>query len=90
MDCNQFTELDLAGCKAQNKDEETYYITKENEYGNNETILSLKCDLEDAEKAFLYIIREQVKEKNNFGEGYKWKVLRLFESKTDKQIRQES
>ena len=76
--------------KAKNKEEEKFYITKENEFGLDEIILSLNCGFDDAEKVFLYTIKEQVKEKNNYGEGYKWKVLRLFESKTDKMLRQES
>ena len=75
---------------ARNKEEETYYITKKNYNGQDEIVLSLKCDLKDAKIAFSYIIKEQQREMRRDRFGFKWHQVKLFESKTNKKIAQES
>ena len=84
-------QLDIINkCKANNKEEETYYITKQNTDGINEVVISLKCSYDEALKAFSYVIKEQQREMRKNRNNFKWRVVRLFESKTDKQLRQES
>ena len=70
--------------------EETFYITKDNDDGGKEIVYKLKCDKEQALNIFSFVIREQQKEyrKSNF--TIKWRIIRMFDSKTDEQICQES
>jgi hypothetical protein len=72
------------------KNEETYYITKDNVDGTKEVVYSLKCDLEQACIVFGFVVQEQQKEYRSSNFKTPWRVVRLFESKSNKQIRQES
>ena len=76
---------------AKGKAEETYYITKEDYDGEHKVVLSLKCDLIDAKIVFVYLIKLQQREMREKSKlGFRWQQLRLYESKTDKKIAQES
>lgn len=73
---------------AAKKEDENFYITMDNEDGSRETIYSLKCDLDSAHRVFSYAVKEQQKVYRRL--NTKWRVVRLFDSKTNKQIAQES
>ena len=72
------------------KSEETFYITKDNQDGSREVVYRLKCDQEQAYTIFGFVIREQQKEYRDSNFTIKWCVIRMFDSKTDVQICQES
>ena len=74
----------------ENAGKETYFVTKRNEEGEDVKIYSLSYDEEGAFKVFDRAIKEQVKERDLLGEKFHWKVLKLFESESGRQIAQES
>ena len=67
-----------------------FYITKDNSDGTKETVYRLKCNKEQALKIFHFVIEEQQKEYRNSNYTIKWRIIRMFDSKTDEQICQES
>ena len=75
---------------ATKKSEETFYITKDNQDGSREVVYRLKCDQEQAYMILGFVIREQQKEYRDSNFTIKWRVIRMFDSKTDIQICQES
>ena len=75
---------------ATKKSEETFYITKDNQDGSREVVYRLKCDQEQAYMIFGFVIREQQKEYRDSNFTIKWRVIRMFDSKTQEQICQES
>ena len=75
---------------ASKKSEETFYITKDNPDGTKELVYRLKCDQEQAYTIFCFVIREQQKEYKDSNFTIKWRVIRMFDSKTGVQICQES
>ena len=70
--------------------EETFYITKDNNDGTKEIVYKLKCDIEQALNIFSFVIKEQQKEYRNSNFTIKWRIIRMFDSKTGEQICQES
>ena len=75
---------------ASRKREEAYYITKDRPDGSKEKIYGLKCDQEQAFVVFGFVVREQQKEYRASGCTIPWRIVRLYNSKTGKQICQES
>ena len=75
---------------ASNKNEETYYITKDRPDGSKERVYGLKCDQEQAFVVFEFVVREQQKGYRSSGYTIPWRVVRMYDAKTDKQICQES
>ena len=75
---------------AAKKDKQTFYITKDNADGTREIIYKLKCDIEQAYTVFGFVVYEQQKEYRASSFTVKWRVVRMFDSKTDEQICQES
>ena len=84
----QYAE-ELIGKNLVKEDEEAnFYITKDKEDGAKETVLRLKGTPQEAQYLFGHVIREQAKV---FRQGkIKWRVVRLFDAKTGKQLAQES
>ena len=76
----------IASCKS----EETYYITKDRPDGRKEMVYRLKCDQEQAFVVFDFVVREQQKGYRASGYTIPWRVVRVYDAKTDKQICQES
>lgn len=72
------------------KAEETFYITKDNPDGTKEIIYKLKCEKEQAFTIFNFVVREQKKEYTNSNGSIKWRVVRMFDSRADEQVCQES
>ncbi len=72
------------------KSEETFYITKDNPDGTKELIYKLKCEKEQAYTIFEFVIREQQKEYRDSNFSIKWRVIRMFDSRTGEQLCQES
>ncbi len=75
---------------ASKKSEETFYITKDNPDGTKELVYRLKCDKEQAYTIFGFVINEQQKEYRGSNFTIKWRVIRMFDAKTQEQICQES
>lgn len=75
---------------ATKKDKQTFYITKDKEDGTKEVIYRLKCGIEQAYTVFGFVVYEQQKEYRASNFAIKWRVVRMFDSKTDEQVCQES
>ena len=71
---------------ATKRSDETFYITKDNLDGSREVVCRLKCDQEQAHVIFNFIIREQQKEYRDSNFTIKWRVIRMFDEKTQEQI----
>lgn len=89
MSDNNIDKIIKDSLAAKQRDE-TFYITKDNNDGTKEIVYKLKCDIEQALNIFSLVIREQQKEYRNSNFTIKWRIIRMFDSKTDEQICQES
>ena len=69
---------------------ETYYITKDKEDGPAEVVYRLGCGSANAHAVFDFVVSEQQSERRASGGKLKWRVVRLFDSKTGDMIRKES
>ena len=91
MEYDEIMDKDLIkNSLASKKSEETFYITKDTPDGTKEIVYRLKCDKEQAYTIFGFVIREQQKEYRDSNFAIKWRVIRMFDSKTSAQICQES
>jgi len=72
-----------------NQDDEKFYITREEINGEKEVICRLNCSDDDAKEVFCYVVRMQLSELQNSA-SKKWKLLRIYDSKTGRILAQES
>lgn len=75
---------------AKSGEKATFYITKDKADGTKETVCKLKCDKNQAYDVFGFVVMEQQKEYRASGFSIKWRVVRMFDCKTNEQICQES
>lgn len=68
--------------------DEKYYITKNNADGSVEKVYSLNCGEQTAYRVFCHVIYEQQREQRRLQN--KWRVIRLFDALSGKQIAIES
>lgn len=80
----------VKACVAQSGEKATFYITKDKADGTKETVYRLKCDKDQAYDVFGFVVMEQQKEYRASGFSIKWRVVRMFDCKTNEQICQES
>ncbi len=84
-------ELELVNSLlATKKSQERYYITLDNEDGTREVVYRLKSNRKNAFIVFGYAVKQQQKEYRKPENKKRWRVVRMFDSKTNEQICQES
>lgn len=66
-----------------------YFITKDNPDGTREVVKELNGTLEDAQREFSAIVKEQAYKYKVLKTIKKWRVIRLFDSESN-QLAQES
>ena len=88
--CDNNIDKIIKDSLAVKQGEETFYITKDNKDGTKEIVYKLKCDIEQAFNVFSFVIREQQKDYRDSNFTIKWRIIRMFDSKTEEQNCQES
>ena len=75
---------------AKTKRGEKYRITKDNEDGSMEVVYRINGTYKEAIEVFNVVVKEQATIYHESPQGTKWRVIRLFDSKTDEEIMKES